>query len=59
MVVYNSVMAHVNTGVGDLIFRDAPGGKGKTFLLNLILAKVWSSGHLTLAIASSGIAAQL
>ncbi|GBP72118.1 ATP-dependent DNA helicase pif1 [Eumeta japonica] len=36
-----------------------PGGTGKTFITNLILAKVRSLGKLALAVASSGIAATL
>ena len=38
---------------------DAPGGTGKTFLINLILAKLRSEGKIALATASSGIAATL
>ena len=38
---------------------DAPGGTGKTFLINLILAKLQSEGKIALATASSGIAATL
>lgn len=41
------------------LFLDAPGGTGKTFLANLILAKVRQSGKIALAVASSGIAATL
>ena len=41
------------------IFLDAPGGMGKTFLINLILAKFRSEGKIALAIASNGIAATL
>ena len=37
--------------------RSAPGGTGKTFLLNLILAEVRKSGNVTLA--SSGVAASV
>ncbi|GBP31765.1 Alpha-(1,6)-fucosyltransferase [Eumeta japonica] len=38
---------------------DAPGGTGKTFLANLILAKIRQSGKIAIAVASSGIAATL
>ena len=41
------------------IFLDAPGGRGKTFLANLILAKVRQSGRKTLAVAYSGIGVTL
>ena len=40
-----------------LYFIDGPGGTGKTFVENLILAKVRSSGVIALSVASSGIAA--
>ena len=39
-----------------LVFK---GGTGKTFLINLLLAKVRLEGHIALATASSGIAATL
>ena len=42
-----------------MLFFDAPGGTGKTFLINLILAKLRSEGNIALATASSGIAATL
>ena len=38
---------------------DAPGGTGKMFLINLILAKLLSEGNIALATASSGIVATL
>jgi hypothetical protein len=47
------------TNNGDIIFLDAPGGTGKTYLINLILAKVRLSQKIALAVASSGIAATL
>jgi hypothetical protein len=40
-------------------FLDSPGGTGKTFLLNLILARVRTSGRIALATASTGVAAIL
>ncbi|KAF0768422.1 ATP-dependent DNA helicase [Aphis craccivora] len=42
-----------------LFFLDAPGGTGKTFLMNLLLAQIRCSGKVALAVASSGIAATL
>ena len=42
-----------------MLFLDAPGGTAKTFLINHILAKQRSEGKITLATASSGIAATL
>ncbi|KAL8618647.1 hypothetical protein ACOMHN_048823 [Nucella lapillus] len=43
----------------NMMFIDAPGGTGKTFIINLILAAVRSTGRIALATASSGIAATL
>ena len=40
-------------------FLDAPGGTGKTFLINTVLAAVRSLSQIALATASSGIAATL
>jgi hypothetical protein len=36
-----------------------PGGTGKTFLINLLLAKVRQTGKIALAVAASGIATAL
>ncbi|GFU96283.1 ATP-dependent DNA helicase [Trichonephila clavipes] len=44
---------------GGIVFLDAPGGTGKTFLLNLLLAFVRKDKDMAVAIASSGIAATL
>ena len=44
---------------GGVFFLEGFGGTGKTFLINLILAKVYSDGGIALATASSGIAATL
>ena len=49
----------LNKGISEMIFIDALGGTGKTFLINLILAKVRSAGNIAVAVASSGIAATL
>ena len=48
-----------NSQQRNLMFLDAPGGTGKTFVINLILAKIRSMGKIVLATASSGIAATL
>ena len=42
-----------------MLFLDAPGGTGKTFLLNTVLATIRSRSEIALATASSGIAATL
>ncbi|XP_074115105.1 uncharacterized protein LOC141537825 [Cotesia typhae] len=57
--VYNEILNAINTDSGQLYFLDAPGGTGKMFLINLLLAKVRSVKKIALAIASSGIAATL
>lgn len=57
--VYDAVMSSLNRNEGKQFFLDAPGGTGKTFLINLLLAKVRSMGKVALAVASSGIAATL
>ena len=44
---------------GGIFFLDAPGGTGKTFLINLLLAKVRQRNEIALAVASSGIASTL
>lgn len=56
---YNTIMQRKLSEIGGIIFIDAPGGTGKTFLLNLILAKIRSQRKIALAVASSGIAATL
>jgi ATP-dependent DNA helicase PIF1 len=44
---------------GGLFFIDGPGGTGKTFVENLLLAYVRSKRQIALAVASSGIASLL
>ncbi|KAL8600890.1 hypothetical protein ACOMHN_045028 [Nucella lapillus] len=55
----DTIMTSISNESGQLFFLDAPRGTGKTFLINLILAEVRKRQHITLAIASSGIAATL
>jgi ATP-dependent DNA helicase PIF1 len=38
---------------------DGPGGTGKTFLYKALLARVWSRGLITIAIATFGIAGSI
>ena len=57
--VYDCFCSMINGDEGGMLFLDAPGGTGKTFLVNLILAKLRSEGKIALATASSGIAATL
>jgi len=56
---YNSILGKVESKVGSLMFLDAPGGTGKTFVTNLLLATIRSQGKIAIAVASSGIAATL
>lgn len=49
----------MNTTKGINFFFDAPGGTEKTFLANLILAKIRQSGKIATAVASLGIAVTL
>ncbi|XP_024892751.1 uncharacterized protein LOC112467995 [Temnothorax curvispinosus] len=57
--VYRQVLSSIELSAGQVFFLDAPGGTGKTFLINLLLAKVRSECGIALAVASSGIAATL
>ncbi|XP_029657357.1 ATP-dependent DNA helicase PIF5-like [Octopus sinensis] len=54
--VYNFVLGNINTRTGGIIFLNAPVGTGKTFLLNLLLAKLKHNGDFAIAVASPGIA---
>ena len=56
---YKFIMDNIVKQEGGIIFLDAPGGTGKTFLTNLILSEIRAKGEIALAIASSGIAATL
>ena len=58
-LAYDAICDQVQTSDDGLIFLDAPGGTGKTYVTNLLLAKVRSGGHVALAVASSAIAATL
>ena len=57
--MYDSFCSLVDRNEVRILFLDAPGGTGKTFLINLILAKIRSEGKKASATASSGIAAIL
>ncbi|UYV81931.1 hypothetical protein LAZ67_21000181 [Cordylochernes scorpioides] len=56
---YDRILSKIDSNAGGLYFLDAPGGTGKTFLINLLLTKVRSTGDIALSTASSGIAATL
>ena len=57
----SAIMEVVNddTHVNRLFFLNAPGGYGKTFLIEALLSTVRGLGKIALAVASSGIAAEL
>ena len=64
--VYNAVLELVQQGSiingnrsSNIIFLDAPGGTGKSFVVNMTLKKIRSGAKIALATASSGIAATL
>ncbi|XP_050665171.1 ATP-dependent DNA helicase pif1-like [Leptidea sinapis] len=57
--VYQQILASIEREIGDIFFLDAPGGTGKTFFINVILAKVRNNRGIALAVTSSGIAATL
>lgn len=57
--VLNVVLQQIHNGEGAIFFLDAPGGTGKTFLLNLLLAHIRMDKNIAIAVASSGIAATL
>ena len=57
--IYDEFLDYLEHGLGGFWFIDAPGGTGKTFLSNIMLATVRKRKAIALAVASSGIAATL
>lgn len=57
--VLDAVTAAVDSEAGGLFFIDGPGGTGKTFVENLLLSYVRSTGQIALSVASTGIASIL
>jgi hypothetical protein len=57
--LYDDVVAALETNTSLTVFVDAPGGAGKTFVGNALLAHVRSKGHIALPVAISGVAALL
>ena len=57
--IFDSVVDDLKAGDGGLHRVDAPGGSGKTFWANLLLAAVRMEGGTALSSAMSGIAASL
>ncbi|XP_029657940.1 uncharacterized protein LOC115232242 [Octopus sinensis] len=58
-LAYKTVISAVEKQAGGIFFLDPPGGTGKSFLTQLILAKIRCKIQIVLAVASSGIAATL
>jgi len=58
-IAFDALCQAVASGEGGAFFLEGFGGTGKTFLINLVLAKIRSDGGIALATASSGIAATL
>ena len=58
-IAVDTLCQAVASGEGGAFFLEGFGGTGKTFLINLVLAKIRSDGGIALATASSGIAATL
>jgi PIF1-like helicase len=58
-LILDSVTTAIYSGNPQLFFIDGPGGTGKTFVENLLLANVHSQDRAALAVASSGIGAIL
>ncbi|GBO03318.1 hypothetical protein AVEN_42485-1 [Araneus ventricosus] len=57
--IFDNVLKPVESGEGGLYFLDAPGGTGKTFLLNILLVQIRKDKKVAIAVSSSGIAATL
>jgi ATP-dependent DNA helicase PIF1 len=57
--IFDTIKTHIDNEEGRLYSIDAPGGSGKTFLANVILAYVRKDNHIAFAMAMSGIAATL
>nr|XP_043633520.1 ATP-dependent DNA helicase PIF1-like [Erigeron canadensis] len=54
---YDTIMRHVDGNYPGVFFVDGPGGTGKTYLYNALLAEVRSRGQIAIATASSGATA--
>jgi hypothetical protein len=59
--VYDTIISRVDSAElgNNVYFIDGPGGTRKTFVYKAILARIRLQNHIALAVASSGIAAQL
>ena len=57
--VFNDVIESGTQNLGKMFCLNAAGGTGKTFIVTALLDAVRGDGHVALATASSGVAAQL
>ena len=53
--IIDNIISAIDNREGRLFFIDGPGGIGKTFVENLILAHVRSKNDIVLTVTSSGI----
>src|SRR5258705_8733595 len=58
-VVYQEVLRRLYNNEFGVIFIDATGGTAKTFLINMLIARIREENKISLSFASSGIAATL
>lgn len=56
---YDQILAAINDDRGSVFFVDGPGGTGKTYLYQALLATVRSHGKIAVATATSGVAASI
>lgn len=54
-LIFNKVVKYVNEGIGKIVFIDALGGGGKTFLINLLIADFRRQNKIVIPVASSGM----
>lgn len=57
--VYTTIILSIESERGSLLFLNAPGGTGKTFTINLLLAKLLKMKYNVTTVTSSGITATL
>ena len=55
---FQSVLQSINNDNGQLFCLNAPGGTGKSFILNTLLYSIRGDGFVALATASSGVASK-
>jgi hypothetical protein len=56
---YNAILDRIERKADGIILLDVPGGTGKAFVINLLLAKIRQQSKIVIAVASSDIAATL